>query len=522
VLINGSKVAPKVAILKPISAAIAIGSGGPFGAEGPIIMTGGAFGSLIAQFLQLTAAERKTLLAAGAGAGMTAIFNSPVAAVLLAIELLLFEWKPRSVLPVAVACFVSDGVRSFIIGTGPLFPVPAHPDFVGPIGMAGCLLAGLLAGLLAIALTQAIYAVEDGYARLPIHWMWWPALGGLVVGAGGLFFPQALGVGYDVIGRILQGNVAINVLWGVLLVKAIIWAVSLGSGTSGGVVAPVLMIGAALGGLEASFMPNEGAGFWALISMAATLAAVYRSPLTGVVFALELTHDVNALLPLLITVFVAVGLSVLVMRRSILTERIARRGYHVSAEYSTDPLQILFVREVMRTSIVALPDTIQLSELAPSLRARGQRAQMLYPLVDPGGRLKGVLTRADVQRLTERRNGHNGTLGEVVKQDVVVAHPDEPLQTVLFRMADTSLTRFPVVERGTQRVVGMIALSDMLKAHQRHLDEERHRERVLTTRIVLPFRQRREVHTAPLPDPAPASGAPDETLLSSKGGERLP
>jgi CBS domain-containing protein len=353
--------------------------------------------------------------------------------------------------------------------------------------------------------------------------MWWPALGGLVVGIGGLFFPQALGVGYDVIGRILQGNVPLTVLWGVLLVKSIIWAVSLGSGTSGGVVAPVLMIGASLGGLEAMFMPNEGAGFWALVSMAATLAAVYRSPLTGVIFALELTHDVNALLPLLITVFVAVGLSVLVMRRSILTERIARRGYHVSAEYATDPLQILFVREVMRTSIVALPVSIQLSELAPSLRARGQRSQRLYPLVDEGGGLRGVLTRGDVQRLTESRNGHRGTIAEALKQDVVVAYPDEPLQTVLFRMAETGLTRFPVVDHGPQqRVVGMIALADMLKAHQRHLEEERHRERVLKTRLVLPFGSRRQVHTTPMSEATPAAGEPDSALLTSKPSDRLP
>src|SRR5438128_953140 len=243
ILLNGSRIEPKVAILKPISSAISIGSGGPFGAEGPIIMTGGAVGSMIAQLFHLTSAERKTLLVAGAAGGMSATFASPVAAVLLAVELLLFEWKPRSMIPVALASATAAATRRYIIGLGPLFPVPPHPVFVGPGGLVGCVVVGLLAGALSALLTLAVYAAEDAFQRLPLHWMWWPALGGLVVGVGGLVFPQALGVGYDVIGALLQGDVPARVIVGTLFVKSVIWSVSLGSGTSGGVLAPLLLMG---------------------------------------------------------------------------------------------------------------------------------------------------------------------------------------------------------------------------------------------------------------------------------------
>src|SRR5438552_397066 len=327
ILIGGSRIQPRVAVLKPLSAAISIGSGGPVGAEGPIIMTGGAFGSLVAQFFELTAAERKTLLVAGAAAGMSATFASPVAAVLLAVELLLFEWKPRSMIPVALASATAAAARRYLIGLGPLFPTPPHPVFIGPGGLLGCALVGLAAGVLSALLTLAVYAAEDAFRLLPIHWMWWPAIGGLVVGLGGFVFPQALGVGYDTIAALLQDDVPRRLLLGILLVKSIIWSVSLGSGTSGGVLAPLLLMGGALGGLEAIYLPPEGTGFWPLVSMGAILGGTMRSPFTGVVFAVELTHDVNMLLPLLIAVTLAHATTVLALRRSILTEKVARRGY---------------------------------------------------------------------------------------------------------------------------------------------------------------------------------------------------
>src|SRR5215510_6047169 len=266
ILMNGSRVEPKVALLKPISSAISIGSGGPFGAEGPIIMTGGAFGSMIAQLFHLTSAERKTLLVAGAAGGMSATFASPVAAAVLAVELLLFEWKPRSLVPIALASATAAAARRYIIGLGPLFPTPAHPLFIGPGGLAGCVVVGLLAGGLSALLTLSVYAAEDAFGRLPIHWMWWPALGGLAIGLGGLVFPQALALGYATIGALLQGNVPGRVLAGILIVKWLIWSISLGSGTSGGVLAPLLLLGGALGGVEATFLPNEGVGFWPLVN----------------------------------------------------------------------------------------------------------------------------------------------------------------------------------------------------------------------------------------------------------------
>jgi H+/Cl- antiporter ClcA len=324
ILIQGSRVEPRLAFLKPLSSAISIGSGGPFGAEGPIIMTGGAFGSMLAQFMRCSSAERKTLLVAGAAGGMSATFASPVAAALLAVELLLFEWRPRSFIPVALASAAATAVRRYIIGPGPLFPVPAHPLLIAPLALWGCVLIGLVAGALSALLTIFVYAAEDAFRKLAIHWMWWPAIGGVVVGLGGWVFPQALGVGYDVIENLVTHNLPVTILVGILFFKSVMWAVSLGSGTSGGVLAPLLMMGGALGGLGALFLPNEGVGFWPLISMGAVLGGTMRSPFTGIVFVLELTHDFNVFLPLVLAVTMAYAFTVLTMRRSILTEKVSR------------------------------------------------------------------------------------------------------------------------------------------------------------------------------------------------------
>ncbi|HYL09303.1 MAG TPA: chloride channel protein [Candidatus Acidoferrales bacterium] len=491
ILISGSKVEPKVAILKPLSSAISIGSGGPFGAEGPIIMTGGAFGSMVAQLFHLTSTERKTLLVAGAAGGMSATFASPVAAVLLAVELLLFEWKPRSLIPVALASAAAAVVRRYILGFGPLFPVPAHPLFIGPKGLLGCALVGVLAGALSALLTVSVYAAEDSFMRLPIHWMWWPAIGGVAIGLGGLIFPQALGVGYDTIGALLQGSVTTHVILGVLLVKWFIWAVSLGSGTSGGVLAPLLMMGGALGGLEAMFLPNEGPGFWPLISMGAILGGTMRSPLTGIVFAFELTHDATIFLPLLVACIIAHGFMVLTLRRSILTEKVARRGYHLSREYAVDPLEILFVREVMRTNCAALPSDVLLKDVAHSVRTDHRRSQRILPVIDHGGQLIGILTRSDIRKMLQDPEQAFGsrTLGELARRNPIEAYPDEPLRVVVYRMAEKGVTRMPVVEgHGSRKLLGLLSLDDLLKARVRNLEEERRRETVLPLRLAFPLR----------------------------------
>jgi H+/Cl- antiporter ClcA/predicted transcriptional regulator len=486
-LTRGSRVEPKVALLKPISAAISIGSGGPFGAEGPIIMTGGAVGSMIAQLFHLTAAERKTLLVAGAAAGMSATFAAPIASVLLAVELLLFELKPRSFVPVSLASATGMLVRVFMLGPGPIFPVPPHAAFVGAQGMAASVVAGLLAGALAWLMTRSVYAAEDLFKRLPLHWMWWPALGGIVVGIGGLIYPRALGVGYDTIQALLRGELPRAEILLLIGVKWSIWAVFLGSGTSGGVLAPLLMIGSALGGLAAPYLPDEGAGFWPLVTMGAVLGGTMRSPLTGVVFAVELTGDRDVLLPLLVASTIAHAFTVLTMRRSILTEKVARRGFHVSREYAIDPLDVLLVRDVMQPNVVGLPASASIPEVERILATKLGELEPLYPVLE-WDRLVGVVTRRDLQNWTRARDPNGpSSVAEIAGKHPVTAHPDEVLSSVVQRMAQSGRTRLPVVAReAPERLLGLLTLTHLLKARKRHVEEERRRERVLRLGVLLP------------------------------------
>ena len=487
ILLGGSRVAPRVAVLKPVSAAVAIGTGGPFGAEGPIIMTGGAVGSLFAQLLRLTADERKTLLVSGAAAGMAATFNSPLAALMLAVELLLFEWRPRSFVPVAAAVSVATVLRQPLLGSRPLFAAHGtlHVSYaVYPL----CLLCGIIAGLLAVAATALVYAAEDMFRRLPFHWMWWPAIGGVIIGFGGLIEPHALGVGYDVISSELNGTVTIRLIVGILIVKTLIWSLSLGSGTSGGVLAPMFMIGGALGGLESHVLPAVGPGFWALLSLAGVLGGVMRSPFTGVIFALELTHRLDALLPLIICATSAYALSVLALKRSVLTEKIARRGYHVSREYDVDPLEALFVDEVadpdphtypaQRTAAACLAE---ISTTDPhSVQAR---RQMLYPVTSPQGQMIGVVTRSQLESAVHHGSGHLA-VAELAHTDPVVAHPDDTLRTVSMQMAQHAVDRMPVIDRHDgQKLAGLITLTMLLDARVRDLREAQHSERLLPFRL---------------------------------------
>jgi len=488
ILLHGAKVEPKVALWKPVSAAVAIGSGGPFGAEGPIIMTGGAFGSLIAQFFHLTSAERKTLLVAGAAAGMSATSAAPFAAVLIAVELLLFEWKPRSFIPVVLASVAAEAARIHLLGPGPIFPVPAHDVTYSPAIMFGCLLTGVLAGALAGGLSNFVYAVEDTFAHMKrVHWMWWPAIGGLVVGIGGLIYPRALGVGYDVIADLLKGNVTLHLILGILIVKSIIWAISLGSGTSGGVLAPLLMMGGSLGALLAFILPNQGLGFWPLIAMGAILSGALGAPLTGVIFAFELTSDYHSIFPLLIACMTAHAFTALTLPRSILTEKLSRRGHHLTREYVVDPMEVLAVEDVMRTSITAFPSESTLAEMKQAVEHEIRRGQRVYPVVDAGRILVGVVTRADLMKTLRKQDEatiQRLRLADLVAKEPIVAYPDEPLRFVVNRMAATTLTRFPVIKRGPDpELMGMIAIDDLLKARELSLDEEQRRERVLRLRI---------------------------------------
>jgi H+/Cl- antiporter ClcA len=492
ILTGGSKVQPRVAVLKPLASAVAIGTGGPFGAEGPIIMTGGAFGSLIAQFVHLTADERKTLLVAGAAGGMAATFNTPFAALMLAVELLLFEWRPRSYIPVAAAVAVATGMRTVIIGGGSLFAVPHVPLHLNVGVDALCIGAGVIAGLLAIVATVLVYASEDGFARLRLHWMWWPAIGGLVIGIGGLFVPQALGVGYDVIRAELDGSIGVGLVAGVLVVKTLIWSLSLGSGTSGGVLAPMFMVGGALGTLEAHIFPPVAPGFWPLVGLAGVLGGVMRSPLTGVVFAVELTGRLDAVLPLMIGASTAFAVSVLALKRSVLTEKIARRGYHLTREYDVDPLEVLMVREAMTTDVTSFSVGEGIGAvLATFVKGRRQlrdrqHRQRLYPVVDDVGVMHGVLTRRDVLDQALRNRPSVSTVDELMVREPILAYPDETLRTVAYRMAASGVTRVPVLERETSRAVGLLSLNQLLQGRLRDLREAREAEQVLRFRLVMP------------------------------------
>lgn len=477
ILFGRSRMSLKVAVLKPLSSAISIGSGGPFGAEGPIIMTGGAIGSIFAQLFHLSAAERKTLLVAGAAGGMSAIFNAPVAAVLLAVELLLFEWRPRSFIPVAIASAVAAVVRVPLLGAGAIFPVTTH----APLGAEGLLIAflvGISAGLASGLLTTLVYFCEDVFGKLPIHWMWWPAIGGLFVGIGGWLDPRVLGVGYDTIHALLRGELVGAVVIGLLIGKAVVWSISLGSGTSGGVLAPLLIIGGALGAIEGRFIHLGDPGMWAMISMAAMMGGTMRSPLTSMIFTLELTHDLNLLPALLVACIAAHALTVLWLRRSILTEKVARRGFHVTREYSVDPLAVLRVGEVMDRKPPTVPAQMKVSELS-DLIANGHpelshRQGTL--IVDEEGKLAGIITRGDLIRAIEK--APDGlTVLDAGSRHLIVTFADEILHDAVTRMVHHDIGRLPVVRRDNpQQIVGYLGRASVMTARLRRHEEEHHRE----------------------------------------------
>jgi H+/Cl- antiporter ClcA len=492
ILIGRSLMQPKVAVLKPLSSAISIGSGGPFGAEGPIIMTGGAFGSIMAQIFHITASERKTLLVAGAAGGMSATFGTPIAAALLAVELLLFEWKPRSFIPVAIASAVAGAVRASLgLDAAPLFEVPLHMADPTAWTLLSAIVVGLLAGLLSILMTSSVYAAEDAFHRLPIHWMWWPAIGGLVVGIGGYFEPRALGVGYDIIAELLRGEYVRQALVGLIIVKCLIWAVALGSGTSGGVLAPLLIMGGALGALESSFLPGGDARLWPLVGMAATMGGTMRSPLTGVVFALELTYDIRTLLPLLIASVVAHGVTVLLMKRSILTEKVARRGFHISREYSVDPLERTSVGEVMSTPVVTVPAGLPTGRLVREFfLGRTSQAHQGYPVVDHAGKLLGIITKSNLLEhwfSTHSAPADSAQLAgeaiisyDLVDREPITAFAWESCRAAAERMAQNSIGRLVVVsDDDPAKPIGFLTRSDLLTARARLVEEEQRRERFI-------------------------------------------
>ncbi|HEX3355466.1 MAG TPA: chloride channel protein [Tepidisphaeraceae bacterium] len=478
VLLNESRIPPRITFLKPLSAAIAIGTGGPFGAEGPIIATGGALGSLVGQIISTSASERKTLLAAGAAAGMAATFGSPVSAVLLAVELLLFEFRPRSIIPVALAAATAAGVRVLFDGVKPVFLMP---DLVTPAGAALGLyiLLGAVIGVISVYVTRAVYFVEDSFEHLPIHWMWWPAIGAVAVGICGYFAPRTLGVGYYNISDILSGTNAWSFLLFLVVMKFISWAISLGSGTSGGTLAPLFTIGGGLGALLGiavqHLFPHVGMDvrIAALVGMAAIFAGASRAMLASVIFAFETTLQPLGLLPLLGGCTASFLMSCLLMRNTIMTEKIARRGVRVPAEYHADFLDQVLVRDVATKEVIALHSDQTLDEIRAWIGTgfNGTKHQG-FPILDSQTHLLiGVLTRRDL--LSSPKPGPT-KLQDLIHQFPRIIYDDLTLRDAADHMVNHDIGRLPVVTRAEPgKVIGMITRSDVLGAHRVRLSATR-------------------------------------------------
>jgi len=485
VLFNRSRIQPRIAILKPLSAAIAIGTGGPFGAEGPIIQTGGAVGSLVGQAVHTTASERKVLLACGAAAGMSATFNTPIAGVILAIELLLFEFKARSFIPLVIASTLATAVHMQLLGAGPMFKVAAM-DFGIPRVLPFYLVLGVICGLSAVGFSKLLYWTEDQFEKLPVDELWWPAIGALGLGIIGYFVPRVLGVGYDTIGDILNANLAWKLLIIVMVAKAVALVISLGSGTSGGLLAPMFMSSAALGGVFAMavnrILPsaNLSPGAFALVAMGAVFGSASRATFSFIIFAFEITRDYNSVLPLMLVSVIADGIAMLLMpRASIMTEKLARRGLHIHQDYETDVLQQMKVSDTMDKDVPTLSAEMKVSELSDRIARRDPAVSGHQGLVilDSAGKVVGLITRGDVLRALDQDPSGAMSVLEAGTRNVIVTYPDELLHDAASKMLRNDIGRLPVVERDNpQRVVGYLGRPGIMAARLRRLEEEHVRE----------------------------------------------
>jgi CIC family chloride channel protein len=470
VLLNESRIPARLTFLKPLSAAISIGTGGPFGAEGPIIATGGAMGSVVGQIIKTTAQERKTLLAAGAAAGMAATFGSPVSAVLLAVELLLFELRPRSIIPVALAAVAATAVRIGFVGVAPVFAMP-HLARPSEQALVAYVLLGAFVGWLSVYVTRFVYWIEDMFEHLPVHWMWWPAIGGLFVGAIGIYAPRTLGVGYDNIEALVSGHMIGTAALILCAAKFISWSISLGSGTSGGTLAPLFTIGGGcgvvVGGLVAGMWPQAGIDvrICALVGMAAIFAGASRALLASVVFAFETTLQPLGLLPLLGGCTAGYLVSALLMRNTIMTEKLARRGVRVPSEYAADHLDLINVAAACNREVISLRADQTVGEVRQSL---GRFSHQGFPVVDSSGALLGVVTRRD---FGDESVPASTPVRDVIKRPPSVIFLDSSLREAADHMVREKVGRLPVVERSnTRKLVGFITRSDLLRAHETRLN----------------------------------------------------
>jgi H+/Cl- antiporter ClcA len=469
VLAHQSRIAPRNALAKPLSAAIAIGTGGPFGAEGPIIVTGGALGSLLGQFLRVSPAERRILLACGAGAGMAATFGTPLAAVVLPLELLLFEFSTRAFVPLVVAASVASGMHSLLLGPGPLFTVPPQ-DFAGLAQLPFYALLGVACGLLAVVICQGLFLVEQGFRRLPFDEAWHPLVGSFAFALVGLAVPRALGVGYDAIGDVLAGRLAISALAALLVAKLVAWWLALGSGTSGGTLAPVLLISGCFGGLLGKLlhlaMPWAGIhpGAFALVAMAATFGAATRATFASIVFLFELTGDYQVILPLMLASVVADLLATGLLRESLMTEKLARRGLHVVGEYQVDALRVTRVSEIMARPVETLPADATVEEARQRVLTGAHGA---YPVIDRRGACLGIVSRSDL--LASGAEGETPLL-DVATRELVTVDAEESVLDALQRILDERVEHLPVLRDG--RLVGICTRTDVLRARRRQMEDE--------------------------------------------------
>lgn len=474
ILTNQSKIKPTITYLKPISSAIAIGTGGPFGAEGPIIATGGALGSTLGQLLKITHNERKILLAAGATAGMAAIFGSPVAAIFLAIELLLFEFSPRSIIPVALGCITGAAGHHLLFGTTPVFAMAKFIETPSNTALLAYSIMGIIIGFLSVGVTKIVYLIEDGFEKIPVHWMWWPAIGGIVVGIIGFFSPRTLGVGYSNITDILSGNLTMHIIISLCFLKFISWAIALGSGTSGGTLAPLLTIGGATGALLGSLIiyifPASGVTIplAALVGMSALFAGASRAFLTSIIFALETTAQSNALLPLLATCGASYIISYFFMNSTIMTEKISRRGVKTPDSYEADILEKITVEEVMEKSGLIISEDNPISEVLNWLNENPGDNSNYFIVANTSGKYKGIISLHD---LYNKNNPPESLAGTLIKHKHATVLIDSSLRSSVEVMARENIDVLPVVSAENNNVIGMLSYQNIIASYKQGIDE---------------------------------------------------